>query len=235
MVLVYYRLYITYTLAGFLFNLDQSNICRDIQKIESLIRKCIPIPQKLYRITKKRLQTPEEVEKYFPGFMAVTDCTEQQIPRPIDKRIRKMYYSGKKKRHTTKTQITVNNHGYIIHKTDHKKGHRHDYNIYKKNHPITPKDVLNVFDLGYLGIEKDFPEQRSSLPYKKKKDRELSQEEKEYNKSHSRKRIVIEHTICRLKKYRIISDVFRNRLRKYNKVSDIVAGLVNYRIINQYQ
>jgi len=33
MLLVYYRLYITYTLAGFLFDLDQSNICRDIQKI----------------------------------------------------------------------------------------------------------------------------------------------------------------------------------------------------------
>ena len=39
MLLVYYRLYITYTLAGFLFDLDQSNICRDIQKIEILIRK----------------------------------------------------------------------------------------------------------------------------------------------------------------------------------------------------
>ena len=60
--LVYYRLYITYTLAGFLFDLDQSNICRDIQKIEPLIRKCVPIPQKIYNIT-KRLQTPaEEVE-----------------------------------------------------------------------------------------------------------------------------------------------------------------------------
>ena len=34
MLLVYYRLYITYTLAGFLFDLDQSNVCRDIQKIE---------------------------------------------------------------------------------------------------------------------------------------------------------------------------------------------------------
>ncbi len=35
MLLVYYRLYITYALAGFLFDLDQkSNICRDIQKIE---------------------------------------------------------------------------------------------------------------------------------------------------------------------------------------------------------
>jgi hypothetical protein len=34
MLLVYYRLYITYTLAGFLFDLDQSNVCRNIQKIE---------------------------------------------------------------------------------------------------------------------------------------------------------------------------------------------------------
>ena len=34
MLLVYYRLYITYTLTGFLFDLDQSNVCRDIQKIE---------------------------------------------------------------------------------------------------------------------------------------------------------------------------------------------------------
>jgi hypothetical protein len=34
MLLGYYRLYITYTLAGFLFDLDQSNVCRDIQKIE---------------------------------------------------------------------------------------------------------------------------------------------------------------------------------------------------------
>jgi len=61
MLLVYYCLYITYTLAGFLFDLDQSNICRrDIQKIEPLIRNCLPIPQKLYNIT-KRLKTPYEV------------------------------------------------------------------------------------------------------------------------------------------------------------------------------
>jgi hypothetical protein len=46
-------------------------------------------------------------------------------------------------------------------------------------------------------------------------------------------RIVVEHTICRLKKYRVMSDVFRNRLRKYNRISDIVTGLVNYRILNQ--
>ena len=65
----------------FLFDLDQSNICRDIQKIESLVRQCLPIPQKIYNIT-KRLKTPDEVEKYFPGFLAFIDSTEHQIPRP---------------------------------------------------------------------------------------------------------------------------------------------------------
>ena len=91
MILIYYRLYITYTLAGFLFDLDQSNICRGIQKIESLVRQCLPIPKKIYRIT-KRLRTLDEVEKYFPGFIAFIDSTEQQIPRPIDNKRKKEYY-----------------------------------------------------------------------------------------------------------------------------------------------
>jgi hypothetical protein len=143
-----------------------------------------------------------------------------------------MYYSGKKKKHTIKNQLMVNNHGYIIYKTGHKKGRRHDYDVYKNNHPATPKQVVNVIDLGYLGVEKDFPEQLSAIPNRKKRNLALSEEEKEYNVIHSKKkRIVIEHTICRLKKYRILSDIFRNKLRKHNKVSDIVAGLINYRIM----
>ena len=76
-----------------------------------------------------------------------------------------------------------------------------NYDVYKKNHPVTPKQVVTVLDLEYLGIEKNFPEQLSALPCKKKRNCELSvEEEKEYNKMHSKKRIVIEHTIiCRLK------------------------------------
>ncbi len=71
----------------------------------------------------------------------------------------KAYYSGKlkKKRHTVKNQLMVNNRGYILHKIGYKKGRRHDYDIYKKNHSITPKQVVIVVDLGYLGVEKDFP------------------------------------------------------------------------------
>jgi hypothetical protein len=37
MVFVYYRLYITYSLTEFLFDLDQSDGCRDMEKIGSLI------------------------------------------------------------------------------------------------------------------------------------------------------------------------------------------------------
>lgn len=86
MLLLYYRLYITYTLQQAFYLIQISNVCRGIQKIESLIRKCVPIPQKTCDIT-KRLKTPEEVEQYFPGFIAFTDCTEQQqIPKPEDKR-----------------------------------------------------------------------------------------------------------------------------------------------------
>jgi len=85
----------------------------------------------------------------------------------------------------------VNNRGFIIHKANHKKGKRHDYDVYKNNHPVTPKQVVNVIDLRYLGVEKDFPEQLSTLPHKRKKRNQeelLLQEEKEYNKIHPKRR-----------------------------------------------
>ena len=89
-----------------------------------------------------------------------------------------------------------------------------------------------MYDLGFLGVEDEYPEQKSSLPFKKEKGCELMVQQKEYNRNHSAKRIVIEHVICRIKKYRIMNDIFRNRLKNYDKVSDIVSGLVNYRMMN---
>ncbi len=68
---------------GFLFDLEQGVVCRDIQKIASLIRECLPILQKTYYKT-KRLKTLESVKKYFPGFLACIDFTEQQMPRPVN-------------------------------------------------------------------------------------------------------------------------------------------------------
>ena len=62
MILVYYKytnlyLDLDLTLTGYLFDLDQSNICRDIQKIDGLIRQYPFL--KNYQMT-KRLKRPEE-------------------------------------------------------------------------------------------------------------------------------------------------------------------------------
>ena len=232
MLLVYYKLYITHTLSGFLFDLDQSNVHRDIRYMEPIVSSCIPLPQKLYNIT-RRLRTVQEVEIYFPGFKAFIDSTEQEIQRPKNKRKRKNYYSGKKKKHTVKTQLMVNKEGKILHKSrHHKKGKQHDYSVYKDEHPVTPSQVKNYFDLGYHGIENDFPDLKAVLPIKKKRNIELTKKEKRYNKRHSRQRVIVEHTICRIKKFGIMGSRYRNRLKRYDVMSDIVSGLVNYRIIN---
>jgi len=186
--------------------------------------------RKLYKRT-RRLRTIDEVEEYFPGFKAFIDSTEQEIPRPKNKRRRKSYYSGKKKKHTVKTQYMVNSEGLILHKTEHKKGRKHDYDIYKNKHPTTPPQVENVLDLGYLGVQNDFPTVKYVLPFRKKRKRELSDEEKRYNGKHSKLRVIVEHTISRIKKFGIIGTKFRNKLGKYDHVSDIVSGLVNFRIM----
>ena len=79
-VLVYYRLYNTYTLIGFLLDLDQGNICRDIQKIEGLIENACQFLRNFIMSSrglkqKKRLKSISRV-------LCITDYSEQQIPRP---------------------------------------------------------------------------------------------------------------------------------------------------------
>ena len=171
------------------------------------------MPKKLYKRT-RRLRTIDEVEEeYFPGFKAFIDSSEQEIPRPKNKRRRKSYYSGKKKKHTIKTQYMVNGEGTILHKTGHKRGRIHDYEIFKNKHPTTPPQVENVLDLGYLGVQNDFPTVKSVLPIRKnKKKSELSNEEKKHNRRHSKLRVIVEHTVSRIKKFGIMGTKFRNKL-----------------------
>ena len=120
------------------------------------------MPRKLYKRTIRARTIDEVEEEYFPGFKAFIDSSEQEIPRPENKRKRKSYYSGKKKKHTVKTQYMVNSEGLILHKTGHDRGRIHDYDVYKNNHPpITPPQVENVLDLGYLGVQNDFPTVKS--------------------------------------------------------------------------
>ncbi len=87
-------------------------------------------------------------------------------------------------------------------------------------------------DLGYVGIKRDFPEANPLLPHKKKKGRKLTAAQ-EFNRNHSRIRVVVENAISKIKKFGIMCGKFCNRMYRYDIISDIVCGLVNYRI--QYQ
>jgi len=239
MLLMYYRLYVTSTMLFFLFDLGQTNVLKDIRMLEPLVSEVLPLPKKLHQKV-RRLRTIDEVEAVFPGFKAFLDATEQEIPRPKSKRKRKTHYSGKKKRHTVKTQLTVNETGLIVHKTKHAKGSRHDYAVFKWCHPRFPDDVRVGMDRGYVGVQSDYPELNSDVPFKRRspgrgkrgfKAKELTSEQKTFNQKLSKERVVVEHTISRLKKFRIMAHKFRNRLKHYDTMTNIVCGLTNFRIM----
>lgn len=238
MLLVYYHLYVSSTLAAYLFDLSQTNVLKNIRKLEPLVSQALPLPKKQHEKV-RRLQTLDEVEAVFPGFKAFLDATEQEMPRPKSKHKRRTHYSGKKKRHTVKTQITVNKDGLIVHKAGHVRGSKHDYSLFKWRHPCLPDDVCLGVDRGYDGLQNDYPTLKCEVPFKTRspgrgkrgvKAKEPTPEQKGFNKRLSKERVVVEHTFSRVKKFRIWAEEFRNRLKHYDIMTGIVCGLVNYRI-----
>jgi hypothetical protein len=102
---------------------------------------------------------------------------EQQIQsRLLDKERRNMFNSlGKRKRHTLKIILWLTIIVVIsLTKWPQERKERHDYDIYKNNHPDIPKLVVTVVDLEYLGIEKDSPGQLSSHYHSKRKETNTS-------------------------------------------------------------
>lgn len=207
--LLYYRSYITQEFVGYLFGLDKSRVCRIIQKLE-------PILANIMAISKEKKLSKQEVQDL------IVDATEQPIERP--KKGQKAYYSGKKKRHTIKTEIRTNIKGRIIHISKSKPGAIHDYNLHKQEPPMPSSS--NVFvDSGYQGLDK--LRQHVELSYKATKNKPLDQEEKQYNTALSRVRIIVENIIGDIKTFKILSDRYRNKRRRYNIKFQIIAGIIN--------
>lgn len=69
MLLTYYRLYTSSTLLGYLFNINQSNVLKNIRILEPLIQETLPLPKHVHQKVKK-IQTTQELETMFPGFTA---------------------------------------------------------------------------------------------------------------------------------------------------------------------
>jgi hypothetical protein len=237
MLLIYYRLYASSNLMAYLFGLNQSNILKDIKKLEPLVSQVLPLPRKLQDKV-KRLETIEEIEAMFPGCKAFLDTTEQEIPRPKNRRRQKTHYSGKKKRHTVKTQLSVNADGLIVHKSRHFRGSMQDYPLFMHTHPCLPLQVCLGGDRGYEGVAKGFPFLNFVFPFKRHglgvrgvRGRELSEGQRAFNRVFNSERVVVEHTNAMVKKFLIWGGEFRSRLRRYDLMTDIVCGLVNFRIL----
>ncbi len=82
------------------------------------------------------------------------------------------------------------------------------------------------------GLRKTFLTKSHPHRRKKEKPKRVGSRGKRVQQNHSKRRIVIENTIYRMKRNRIMGDIFRNRLRKHDKVSYIASGLVNYRALS---
>ena len=111
-------------------------------------------------------------------------------------------------------------------------GCTHDFTMLKEEFPPSKKWFKNHkvrLDLGYQGFEKAYVCRELSIPQKKPKGGELREEEKASNKSKSRERIVVEHSLSGLKRYRILVNKMRLKdFGYYNDILEVCAGLWNY-------
>ena len=164
--------------------------------------------------------------------LAILDATEQRTRRSKDYATQKRYYSGKKKCHTIKTQIIVNERGRIRHIADSVPGATHDLTLLRESGVPTdlPEGLTVTADTGYRGAQNDFPEHSVALPYRPKDKQTLTPEEKYHNHLVSKVRIVVENTLCELKHFQALSSVFRHSLEVYNQITRAIAGIVNWRI-----
>ena len=83
-------------------------------------------------------------------------------------------------------------------------------------------------DTAYQGIAKIHA---TSITSKKRKRGEaLSRDDRRFNHEHSSVRIVVEHVISRLKRFRIIADRYRNRRKRFGLRFKLIAGMYNYEL-----
>ena len=118
--LLYYRSYVTQAYVGYLFGIDDSRVCRIMRRLEPMLAEVLAL-------SKRDKLSKQEIESL------ILDATESPIERP--QKGQKSYYSGKKKRHTLKTEIRVTLEGKIIHTSRPRPGSMHDFKLSKKSLP----------------------------------------------------------------------------------------------------
>jgi hypothetical protein len=243
--LMYFRLYMSYALLGYLFNLDGTNVGREInQRMLPVLLSILPVPMQDELLSGhdeppqigggKRIKTLKKMMEAHPEIKEVwVDATEQPIQRPSEKLARKQYYSGKQSEHTIKSQLLTTK-TLILHVSGNLPGSVSDSTVLAGSgimHSI-PEDVQVNLDRGYEGAEDRYPNNKVYKPKRAQRNHPLTLFEKLYNHLINKTRILVEHVIGRLKKFRIVSELYRNRRSAHADYLVAVAGLINFRTLN---
>ncbi|RME59685.1 transposase family protein, partial [Candidatus Parcubacteria bacterium] len=146
-----------------------------------------------------------------------------------DKDAQRTYYSGKKKRHTVKNNVVVDEQAKICLLTPTCEGKKHDKKVSDEANIRLPEGSILYQDTGFQGFALEGV--TIIQPKKKPRGKELTTEEKAYNREISRVRIRVEHAIAGVKRYRIVKDRNRNWKKGFRDlVMETCCGLHNFRL-----
>lgn len=157
------------------------------------------------------------------------DAVEQVTPRPVDDQAQKAQYSGKKGAHTFKNQVNSLDNQYVVYLSPTYLGPTHDKRIAEEEQCTFPSGTRIRQDSAYVGYE---PENAwIEMPFKKPRGGELTRMQKWYNQYVAQRRIVVEHAIRGIKRFKIVQYICR--LKGYwsrDRIMNICTGIHNLRV-----
>lgn len=221
--LSYWRNYGTYLETGTKFCVSESSAFYICRWIEDNLKndKTLHLPGKKQLLLGK--------DTYEIVVFDVTECPIERPKRPKTgrrKNRQRKYYSGKKKRHTIKQQIAVDTRSQKIIAASQGHGKTHDFKIYKKSKNRVHPDTKIQGDSGYQGIQKIHA--KSELPKKRSKKNPLTKDDKKRNREISSERVIVENVFAFLKKFKIISQRYRNRRKRFGLRFNLICAIFNY-------
>jgi hypothetical protein len=225
-ILVYFRLYPTQEVQGYLFGMGQPQANQWVHKLTGVLNQALGYEAQLPQRDARKL---EAILNECPALEFIIDGTQRLINRPKDKEGRKKYYSGKKKAHTVKNDVISERKGKVKYLSDTYEGKKHDKTIAEEENYEFPVGSKLWQDTGFQGYA---PQGVTVLqPNKKPRNQELTDSDKQFNREISSERITIEHHIGGIKRSQIVVQKFRNRKDKYvDRVMETACGLHNFRL-----
>lgn len=111
---------------------------------------------------------------------------------------------------------------------DYTNGKRHDFNLFKKSKVHFKISTKALTDTGFLGLKKIH--NNTEMPKKKSKKHPLTREEKDKNKELSSERVLNEHVIGMVKRFKIVADKYRNRRKRFGMRFNLISAIYNFEL-----